>query len=106
MHEREIALNTVLFDLLQARAQLDNWKDPFEVKFRLASKRTEDKPISKDAVRPIAKMLTEAIAWFHGAAVVVDVESMTSRPAPHGEPAAYWFFDGYELTVGSTGYQG
>jgi hypothetical protein len=100
----EVARHSVLFELLQAKAGTGHWKSPFEVKFRIASMEV-DPPMPKGAVRKLALELVGAVQWFHGAAAVFDLETMAVRPH-HGEAVAYWFFDGYELTIGSMGYQG
>lgn len=95
--------NTVLFDLL-VRAHGAHWKDPFEIKIRLASPDI-DPPIPKEAVRKVANELIKAIQWFHGAEISIELDTLRARPY-NGEAAAYWTFDGYVLTIGSIGYQG
>jgi|FLYN01.1.fsa_nt_gi hypothetical protein len=99
----EIVRHIVLFDLMR-RAHKGHWKDPFELRIRIASRET-DPPLPKEDVRKIARELMEAIQWFHGGAIAIEIPSMTARPV-EGEPAAYWIFDGYDLVIGSTGYQG
>ena len=100
---REATESRILFDLLQDRAKARHWKDAFEVRFGLADRRTQDPPIPREAVRDISQRLLRAINFYHGAAMVLELESRTVRPH-RGEPAAYATFDGYELVVGSTGY--
>lgn len=101
--EAKIVRNRILFSLME-RAHGKHWKSSFELDFALASKR-DDPPISRDVVMPFARDLAEAIEFFHGAAVVIDLDTMRARPA-RGEASAYVFFDGYVLRVGSIGYQG
>lgn len=102
-HEAEVVRNRILFTLIE-RAHGKHWKYPFEIQITLASKR-DDPPIPKEVVAPFARELAQAIEFFHGAAAIIDLETMQARPA-RGEAAAYVFFDGYVLTIGSVGYQG
>ena len=99
----ETVRNRVLFSLME-RAHGKHWKSPFELEFVLASRR-DDPPIPKGVVMPFARDLARAIEFFHGAAVVIDLDTMQARPA-RGEASAFVFFDGYALRVGSVGYQG
>lgn len=101
--EAKIVRSRILFTLMEM-AHGKHWKMPFELEFHLASKR-DDQPIPKEVVMPFARDLAEAIQFFHGAEVVIDLDTMQARPA-RGEAAGYVFFDGYTLKVGSIGYQG
>lgn len=101
--EAKIVRHRILFTLME-RAHGKHWKMPFEMDFALASKR-DDQPIPKEVVMPFARDLAEAIEFFHGAAVTIDLDTMRARPS-RGEASAYVFFDGYTLRVGSVGYQG
>lgn len=103
-NEADVVRNRILFHLLSEASGKDHWKLPFEMKIMLASPQS-DPPISKESVMPFARDLAEAIEFFHGAAVTIDLETMEARPA-RGEASAYIFFDGYKLTIGSIGYQG
>lgn len=106
MDAGEVARNRILFHLL-TEASGKHWKYPFELKFHLANPAPEYKeaPIPKDAVREITRELLRAINFFHAGAIAFDVETMTPKSIA-GEPAAYAAFDGYTLTIGSTGYAG
>lgn len=103
MRDTEVAKHTVLFHLM-TKAHGGHWKDPFEIKVRLASPNI-DPPLPREVVRGIANDLVRAIQWFHGAAFALELDPLEVKPYV-GEPAAYWIFDGYTLTVGSVGYQG
>jgi len=101
--QSDIVRNRILFSLME-RAHGKHWKYPFELEFVLADRR-DDPPVPKEAVMPFARDLAEAIEFFHGAAVTINLETMQAKPA-RGEASAYVFFDGYKLKVGSIGYQG
>lgn len=100
----DVVRHRVLFTLIERAAGKEHWKYPFEMEIILASKEY-DKKIPKEDVAAIAKELASAIQFFHGAAVTIDLDTREVRPR-RGEPAAYVLFDGYKLTIGSTGYQG
>lgn len=104
MNFGDVVRHRVLFTLIERAAGKDNWKSPFEIEIILASKE-HDKRIQKEDVAALARELAEAIQFFHGAAATIDLETQEVRPR-RGEPAAYVLFDGYKLTIGSTGYQG
>jgi metal-dependent amidase/aminoacylase/carboxypeptidase family protein len=91
-----------LFSLLRQAAGTKDWRDPFEVKIRLVFRPGET--VSKEMLSHLSSELVDAIAYFHAGSVEVDVETMSMKEAPKGEPTAYAFFDGKVLTVGSTGY--
>lgn len=102
--QAQVVRNRILFSLMERASGVKHWKSAFELEFVLASKRDEA-PIPKEVVLPFARDLAQAIEFFHGAAVVIDLETMQARPA-RGEATAYVFFDGYTLRIGSIGYQG
>lgn len=102
---REASEARVLFDMLQRTAGKRDWKDAFEIRFRLASAVTQDPPVPRESVRELSQRLLRAINFFHAGAMVLDLKTGTARPT-RGEPAAYVTFDGYDLVVGSTGYAG
>lgn len=93
----------ILFTLIE-RANGKHWKSPFEMKIVLANKE-HDAPVPKEYVMPLARDIARAIEFFHGAAVSLNLDTMEAKPV-RGEAAAYVFFDGYVLQIGSIGYQG
>ena len=102
-----VARNRILFHLLteaSPEARKD-WRNAFEVKFKLADPRpeTREPAVPKEAVRGITRELLRAINFHHAGAIAFDPETMEARPIA-GEPSAYAHFDGYTLTIGSTGY--
>lgn len=101
--QEEYVRSNILFSLLERASGVKHWKYPFEVEFVLAS--PDEPAIPRDVVMPFAQDLARAIQFYHGAAVVIDLETMHARPA-RGEAAGYVFFDGHKLKVGSIGYQG
>jgi len=98
----EAVRNRILFDLIQHAANMKHWKDAFEMKIVLSPKGFEP-PVDRELVRPFARDIAQAIEFFHGAAVTLNLETMEAKPR-RGEAAAYVLFDGYTLTIGSTGY--
>lgn len=100
----EAIRSRILFDLIEHASGVKHWKSAFEFKIMLASKE-HDPPIERELVRPFARDIAQAIQFFHGAAVTINLETMEVRPR-RGEAAAYVLFDGWTLTIGSTGYQG
>jgi hypothetical protein len=100
--EKEVTRHRVLFGLLTEG--LPHWKGAFEKKFVLAQKEYEP-PLPKAAVKGLAQELTAALEFFHGGEVTLEIETLTAKPYA-GKAAAYWHFDGWTLTVGTTGYQG
>ncbi len=101
--QEEMARNRILFTLIERASGVDHWKSPFEIEMILQD--PTDPPLPKESVKETAKRLAEAIQFFHGAAVRIDLDTWTSKEVK-GEPAAYVLFDGYKLMVGSIGYQG
>ena len=100
--EKEVARNRILFTLIERASGVDHWKDSFEIEMILQDPTSG--PLPRSSVKPMAEALAEAIQFFHGAAVRIDLETGASKEV-RGEPAGYVLFDGYKLTVGSIGYQ-
>jgi len=92
----------LIFSLLRQAAKTKDWRDPFEVKIPLVFRPGET--VDKEMLNQFAAGLVDTIAYFHAGSVEVDIETMSMKKAPKGEPTAYAFFDGKALVVGSTGY--
>lgn len=100
--QKDIARRRALFSLLIQAADIEDYRDAFEVTLKLSYPPLD--PLPKSAVEDLAHDFADAINFFHAVSMEIDLEAEDIESAK-GEPAGYVFFDGFNMVIGSIGYQ-